>query len=183
MKKVFLSVAAILAFGFANAQEKASEGQTAKGKILVEANTGFGSGVGSTQIGFSSRSESGSSYNFGVEGGYFVMNNLAVKLGLGYGGVSPKVGDAFSAFSYKLGAKYYVINTIPLELSLNGTSLSKKSEGFKDPMYIGIQGGYAIFIADNVSIEPGLRYNYSLTKKEEGGENVLQFNVGFALHF
>ncbi len=50
MKKVILTSATVFAIGFANAQE-----QTAKGKILIEANTGFGTGVGSTSIGFTSK--------------------------------------------------------------------------------------------------------------------------------
>ena len=43
MKKVLLSAVALLAFGFANAQEEKSEGgnQTSKGKILIEATEYF----------------------------------------------------------------------------------------------------------------------------------------------
>ena len=184
MKKLLLSTIAIISFCFANAQE-----QTAKGKWLIEANTGFGSGVGSTQIGFNSE-DGNSEYNFGAEGGYFVMNNLAIKLGLGYGGksfktVNPITGASTtvtgSVFAYKVGAKYYVINSIPVELSYNGISTSNKVAGQKDPSYVGIQGGYAIFLGDNVSIEPGLRYNHSLDDKI--AKSNIQFNVGFALHF
>jgi hypothetical protein len=177
MKKVILSMVALATFGFASAQE-----QTAKGKWLIEANTAFGEGVGSTQIRFNS-DEEGTSYNFGAEGGYFVMDNLAVKLGLGYLGISPKGGTAVSGLGYKIGAKYYVMNMIPVELSYNGISKSPKQDGVKDPSFFGIQAGYAVFLGSNVSIEPGLRYNYALLKKEEGGVSNLQFNVGFALHF
>ncbi|WP_309608587.1 hypothetical protein [Flavobacterium sp.] len=184
MKKLLLCSIAIISFGFANGQE-----QTAKGKWLIEANTGFGSGVGSTRIGFDSV-DGDSEYNFGAEGGYFVIDNLAIKVGLGYGGTSQKIVNPIngasttvngSVFAYKIGAKYYVINTIPVELSYNGISTSNKVSGQKDPSYVGIQGGYAIFLGDNVSIEPGVRYNYSLDDKI--AESIIQFNVGFALHF
>jgi hypothetical protein len=177
MKKLLLSAVALLAFGYANAQE-----QTAKGKFLIEANTGFGNSVGATQIGYES-ADGASSYAFGAEAGYFVIDNLAVKVGIGYGGITPKEGDGISLIGYKIGAKYYVINKIPVELSYNGTSKSKKLDGEKDISYVGIQGGYAIFLGDNVSIEPGLRYNYSLLSKDDGGVSTFQFNVGFALHF
>ena len=58
MKKIILSVAAIFAFGFANAQDKkeSAGGQTSKGKWLIEANTGFGAIEGAnTSLGYSSQ--------------------------------------------------------------------------------------------------------------------------------
>jgi len=169
MKKIVLSMVAVLAFGFANAQE-----QTAKGKWLIEANTGFGGDlVGSTQFGLAS-SDGTTAWNIGAEGGYFVADNLAVKLGLGYG----DDGADDSAFGYKVGAKYYVVNKFPVELSYTGTSYKDADE---NPSYVGIQGGYAIFLGSNVSIEPGVRYNHSLN--DDFYESVFQFNVGFALHF
>ncbi|WP_310556348.1 hypothetical protein [Flavobacterium sp.] len=183
MKKLILSAVALFAFGLASAQE-----QTAKGKWLIEANTNFGSQVGGTQISFYS-SDGFSGYNIGAEGGYFVMDNLAIKVGLGYGSQTEEtvnflggvVKETFSITGYKVGVKYYVINKIPVELSYNGISLSDKIPGQKDPSYVGIQGGYAIFLGDNVSIEPGVRYNYSLDDKVT--KSIFQLNVGFALHF
>ncbi len=183
MKKLVLTAAAVLVFGFINAQE-----QTAKGKLLVEVNTGFGlggkegAGLGSTQIGFASI-DGTSVYNFGAEGGYFVADNLALKVGLGYGGFSPKEGDGASGLAYKVGAKYYVSGMIPLEVSYNGTSSSPSVEGQKNPSYVGIQAGYAVFLGDMVSLEPGIRYNYALLNKEDGGLSALQFNIGFVMHF
>ncbi|WP_163398985.1 outer membrane beta-barrel protein [Flavobacterium fluviatile] len=168
MKKIILSAIAVMAFGFANAQE-----QTAKGKWLIEANTAFGAGTGNTA--FSLTSVDGeTAWNVGAEGGYFVADNLAIKLGLGYG------DDGFdsSIFSYKIGAKYYVINKIPVELSYTGVSIKDADD---NPSFVGLQGGYAIFLGPNVSIEPGIRYN--VTTDDEIAESFLQFNVGFALHF
>jgi hypothetical protein len=49
-------------------------------------------------------------------------------------------------------------------------------------MWLGIGAGYAFFLGDNVSIEPGLRYNMSLNS-DYSEDAVIQFNVGFALHF
>ncbi len=113
------------------------------------------------------------------------MDNLAVKVGLGYGGTSPKEGKGISAFAYKIGAKYYVINTIPVEVYYNGTSVTDAPSGSENPSFLGFGAGYAVFLSDNISLEPGLRYNYSLLKKVDGApsNNELQFNVGFALHF
>jgi hypothetical protein len=167
MKKIIFAAAAVLAFGFVNAQE-----QTKKGKWLVEANTGFGTPMaGNTSFGLSS-ADGDSEWNLGAEGGYFVMDNLAVKAGLGYGDFGVNV------FSYKVGAKYYLLNKFPLEASFTGASIEDASE---NPSYFGLQGGYAWFVAKNVSIEPGLRYNISLNN--DFYDDVFQLNIGFALHF
>jgi outer membrane protein W len=170
MKKIILSAIAVMAFGFANAQE-----QTAKGKWLIEANTGFGAGVGSTQFALSSV-DGDTAWNVGAEGGYFVADNLAVKLGLGYGDDGSDVNS--SSFAYKIGAKYYVVNKFPVEVSYNGASIDGLDE---NPSYVGIQGGYAWFLGSNVSVEPGVRYNVSLN--DDFYKSGLQFNIGFALHF
>lgn len=169
MKKIILSAIAVMAFGFANAQE-----QTKEGKWLVEANTNFGAAnVGNTSFQMAS-SDGNTSWNLGAEAGYFVIDNLAIKGGLGYG------DDGFdhNIFSYKVGAKYYLMNKFPLEASFTGASIKDVDE---NPSYFGLQGGYAWFIGKNISVEPGLRYNISLNN--EFYDDVFQLNVGFALHF
>lgn len=168
MKRIILSMIAILAISFVNAQE-----QTKEGKWLIEANTGFGSGVGSTSFGLTS-TDGTTAWNLGAEGGYFVIDNLAVKLGLGYG----DDGYDNTAFAYKIGAKYYVVNKFPVEVSYNGVSYKGADE---NPSYVGLQAGYAWFLGSNVSLEPGIRYNVSLN--DDYYESALQFNIGFALHF
>lgn len=171
MKKIILAAIAVMTVGFASAQE-----QTKKGKYLIEGNTSFGA-TGTGNTGFALSTEDGTTaWNIGAEGGYFVMDNLAVKAGLGYGDTGADYGG--SIFSYKVGAKYYVINKIPFEVSYTGASVKDADE---NPSYLGIQGGYAWFIGNNISIEPGVRYNVTLN--EDFGKDVFQFNIGFALHF
>ncbi|HRZ31886.1 MAG TPA: hypothetical protein P5335_06405 [Flavobacterium sp.] len=180
MKKLFLSITAVFAFSFTNAQEASTDagGQTSKGKWLIEANTGNAM-LGTTGFYFAS-SDGESSYNLGLDGGYFIMDDLAIKAGLGYG--SDSFSDT-SSFSYRLGAKYYVKSMIPVTLDLTGAS----GDGVENlagetPMWLGIGAGYAWFLGDNVSIEPGLRYNHSLNE-DYTDKGVFQFNIGFALHF
>src|SRR6478736_5729572 len=43
--------------------------------------------------------------------------------------------------------------------SFTGASIKDYDE---NPSYFGLQGGYALFVGKNVSIEPGIRYNISL---------------------
>jgi hypothetical protein len=171
MKKIILTALAVLAFGFANAQE-----QTKKGKWLIEANTNFGaSTVGNTSFQLAS-SDGETAWNLGAEAGYFVADNLAIKAGLGYGDDGSDFNS--SVFSYKVGAKYYLMNKFPLEASFTGASIEDFNE---NPSYLGLQAGYAWFLGPNVSVEPGLRYNISLNN--DFYEDVFQLNIGFALHF
>ena len=169
MKKITLSIIALLAVAFCNAQAK--DGQLDKGSWLIEANTGFGQGVGSTGFYFSS-TDGVLSFNLGAEGGYFIADNLALKFGLGYGEVDGK-GDPIA---YKIGAKYYIKKMIPVEISYNGVGLASI-----DPIYVGAQAGYAFFLGKNISIEPGIRYNFATHR--DNFDDKLQLNVGFALHF
>jgi hypothetical protein len=185
MRKVILTAAALFAFGFANAQDKkmnsSGGGQTTSGKWLIEANTGFGGGTAAhsanTGFGFTS-SDGDTAWSIGGEAGYFVMDDLAIKGGLGYSSWDTSSGDS-NAFSYKLGAKYYISSMIPVQLDLTGASWKDAPE---NPLWLGIQAGYAIFLGDNVSIEPGLRYNHSLND-DFTDDGVFEVRVGFALHF
>ncbi|WP_224489946.1 hypothetical protein [Robertkochia flava] len=115
-------------------------------------------------------------WNIGAEGGYFVADDLAVKLGLGYGDNSNSPGF----FSYKGGAKYYIKGVVPVQVDLNGIS-SKIFDNY-NPLFLGIQGGYAWFVADNIAVEPGLRYDFGLNDDAEASEGVA-FNIGFSLYF
>src|SRR5690606_19806725 len=178
MKKTFF-IAVLALFGFgANAQD-GGNGATAKGKYLIEANTGFGGGSNmfahSANTGFGLMSLDGTTiWSVGAEGGYFVMDNLAVKAGLGF-----TDNDGSTIFSYKVGAKYYIIGSIPVQLDFTGASIKDFNE---NPLWLGIQGGYAIFLNDFVSVEPGLRYNLSLNE-DFTDEGMFEFRIGFALHF
>ncbi len=183
MKKlILLSIFAIFAIASINAQELAANGQTSKGKWLIEANTGFSAGGGEVGLmqhtantGFGLVSVDGTTiWSLGAEGGYFVMDDLAIKAGLGYTDY-----DGESVFSYKLGAKYYIISQIPVQVDVNGASIKDFDE---NPLWLGLQGGYAIFLGENVSIEPGLRYSMSLNE-DFTDEGIFEVRIGFALHF
>ncbi|KAB8152925.1 hypothetical protein EZY14_011080 [Kordia sp. TARA_039_SRF] len=176
MKKTILAIVAVFAMAFtANAQDDdKATGQTSEGKWLIEANTG-NAVLGTTGIYFTSF-DGESVFNIGLDGGYFVIDDLAIKAGLGYG--TDSASDT-SIFSYRLGAKYYVKSMIPVTLDLTGSSIEDANE---NPLWLGVGAGYAWFVGKNVSIEPGLRYNISLNE-DFTDEGVLQLNIGFALHF
>lgn len=181
MKNCIFTFVALLVFGITNAQDTKTgndNGQTDQGKWLIEVNTGFGTPAGSN-TGFDYSSTDGDSvYNIGAEAGYFVIDDLAVKVGLGYGGINSDLFDTH-IFSYKIGAKYYIASMIPVQVDYSGATIKDVDE---DPSYLGIQAGYAIFLGSNVSIEPGIRYNLSLNDNYTE-KDTFQLNVGFALHF
>jgi hypothetical protein len=139
---------------------------------LIEANTSFGQNVGNTYLCLKT-TYGVTAYNIGLEGGYSFKDNLAIKLGLGYG--DDGVSTLTDPLAYKLGLKYYFKSKIPIEISYNGV-------GDKDsnPTYIGLQAGYAFFLGKNVSVEPGIRYNNAVHKQFY--DSSFQFNIGFALH-
>ena len=171
MKKLFL-VGALALFGAMNAQaEKSSTGATAKGKWVVEANTGSWTTMGNTSFGLTSV-DGNTAWNVGAEGGYFVMDNLAIKAGLGYG----DQGSGDGIFSYKLGAQYYINNVIPVGVDFTGASADGESVNF-----VGLEGGYAWFVAPNIAVTPKVRYNLSLD--EQKADNAFQGLIGFSLFF
>lgn len=191
MKKLMYVIMAVCSFGLANAQEKTdnSQDQTNKGKWLIEANTGFGNGLGSTSMDVKTINGK-TSYNIGAEGGYFIMKNLALKVGLGFGGAPLGINNYetdrsetsyINAAAIKLGAKYYILNKFPVELSCTAQSDSAPYRKFGSYISssVGIQAGYALFLGKNISIEPGIRYNKSISNSTDN----LELNVGFALHF
>jgi hypothetical protein len=184
MKKIILTIAAVFAVSFANAQDKEkkeSGSQTSKGKWLIEANTGFGAVTGAdTSFGYYSQGDV-KAMSLGAEGGYFVMDNLAIKAGLGYNSIDLGAGNT-TGFAYKIGAKYYIMGNIPVQLDYAGGSGDLYKSGGETPSYLGLQAGYAVFLGDNVSIEPGIRYNSSLNDKYTD-EAAFQVCIGFALHF
>lgn len=183
MKKLLLSAAiAVLGLSQVNAQDAVDGGQTSKGKWLIEANTGFSAGAGeigflqhTANTGFGLMSIDGTTiWSIGTEGGYFITNDLAVKAGLGYTDY-----DGTSIISYKIGAKYYIMSKIPVQIDVNGSSIKDADE---NPLWLGLQGGYAIFLGQNVSIEPGIRYSHSLNE-DVIDEGIFEVRIGFALHF
>lgn len=177
MKKIILAAVAVFGFAFtANAQDDdKATGQTAEGKWLIEINTGFGESS-TANTGFALRSIDGNTaWSAGAEAGYFVMDDLAVKAGLGYSDLG--IAGVDGTFNWKVGGKYYVASQFPVALDLNGSSGNNVS-----PLWLGIQAGYAWFVADNVSIEPGLRYGLGLNEDAGDGDfNVFGINIGFNL--
>ena len=107
MKKLLFTAAlAVLGFTSVNAQEDNATNQTAKGKWLIEANTGNAM-LGTTGIYFASI-DGESTYNVGLDGGYFIMDDLALKAGIGFGGIEIRTQKALTLLSIFV----YILSTV-----------------------------------------------------------------------
>ncbi len=154
-----------------NAQE--TNNQTSKNTYLIEVNTGF-SEIGVTGI-YAFVVDDVIYYRLGADVGYFIMDDLAVRLGLYYRGG----GNSRGVFAYRVGGKYYINSTIPVGLDITGLSI----EDFdNNPTWLGIQAGYAFFLSDKIAIEPGARWNHSLNEDWDDS-GFFELNIGFTLFF
>lgn len=176
MKKIFALALALVAFNFASAQDENESNDSgsalSKGSWVIEANTGSWA-VGNTAFSLTSQ-DGNTAWSVGSEAGYFVMDNLALKAGLGYSDAG--IDGVDGTFTYKVGAKYYLGGKFPVGADFTGASTDGNSVSF-----VGLQAGYGWFVAKNISIEPTLRYNVSTD--EDKADSAFQGLIGFALHF
>lgn len=202
MKKVLLSAVALLAFGFANAQEeKSTNGGFSKGDVFVSGAFSFGS--------FEDKDADSKSSSFTISPkvGYFVTENIAVGAKVGYSSskdaaidnvmgvdLSGFGADVFSVNTLNLGGfgRYYFTpaNQFSLfgEFSLDyvtstidevdgvSTSGDNKVNGFGAGLGLGMN----YFVSSNFSLEAGVGVlNYMSAKPNaEGFDGVSSFNFG-----
>lgn len=161
-----------------NLQKKLTEKriQTTKKNWLIEINTGSYA-IGNTSFVYF-KNDNNEYWSLGIEGGYFVLDDLAAKLGIGYSEgnfTSFTKSNGTSVFRYKIGVKYYFDSKYPIVVDYTGATSFTEDTSLN---YIGIQSGYAFFIGKQISIEPTLRYNFALDSNQDGA---FQGLIGFAL--
>jgi len=167
MNKFLLVV--LLSFAFA-----AANSQTEKGDWLAGGRVDINTGENSTQIGFTPNA------------GYFVINNLAIggNFSLNY----IKSGDVKSTtFGVGPFARYYFTTTKARPLvhtdfnyissKVKGPSTSITNNGIN----FLIAAGVAVFINENVSIEPLAGYSYT-KYKDFNGSGGFNLGIGFQVY-
>ncbi len=181
MKKITISSLAIIIAITSFSQEA-----TKQGNILFEVGTtAFGENLikHGASTGFNILSTDGSTlFSIGAEGGYFIQDNTALKFGLGYTDL-----DFTKFLTYKFGFKHYAGGNVPVQLDVTGATNEDQNSGFgsvdvPDPLWLGLQVGYAAFLADNISFEPTFRYNASLNK-DYTDENIIEVRFNFVIFF
>lgn len=173
MKKILFALAFCGTTLAVNAQDTHPSLQ--KGKWLVETNLSPFSLNRTTGFSFASN-DGNNEWSVGGEAGFFAADKLAIKLGLGVNGVGGDVESA-TVLNYKIGAKYYVANVLPIQVDFGGLN----SEG-DNATLLGLQLGYAWFVKDNIAIEPSVRYDHGLNDNSSNVKTV-SARIGFSLHF
>jgi hypothetical protein len=177
MKKILITLVLAVATTLTMSSQSKKVTQTEKGKFLIDLKTQIGNlGGGITNTGFSFVKTGGvTAWSAGLDGGYFIANNFALKAGFTYSDSD----SSTSTFTYKLGAKYYFNGNIPFEVDLSG--YSQEFLGVK-PIFLGINGGYSFFLGDNLSIEPAIKYSIPINDTKNIFNNGLSLNVGFSIY-
>ena len=117
-----------------------------------------------------------------VEAGNFIANNLAILVGIG--------GDFAWNKEYKdnssdiVGSiRYYTRTTLFLGVNAGYTHAWYKPKGSdsqcRDYLYIGAELGYAIFVSQNISLDPAVYWKHSFTDKF----NQYGIKMGFSVYF
>jgi outer membrane protein len=169
MKKVLLSAVALLAFGFANAQEEAKTFGFAQGNMFLEGNINFSTSKEDFGSGFEDTS---TNFNFNPKAGYFLTDKIALGVELGIG--SSKFEESFPGgsdestsnnFGAGVFARYYFLDLgqrfkTYTEAGLgfgsqkweeNGTEVRKDSN-----FGLGIDLGIQYFVTPQMAINFGL---------------------------
>ncbi len=147
MKKLLLSAAAVFAFTYANAQETTSTGGFSTGDVFISGSVGFGS----EKTGDFKTNE----FNFSPRVGYFVSENIALGVALGYSSVT--ADEEFAGLGI----------------------FETKTTAFE----VGAFGRYYFMPSNQFSLFTQLGVNYGTAKLEVDSEEVSKvngFNVEFA---
>jgi len=179
MKKIILTVAAVFAFGFANAQdkkEKSSEGFS-KGDVFV---TGAFT-LSSDKTG----DVKSNSFELEPRVAFFVTENIALGAKVGVGSMKDKTASVttkdMSSFTGGVFGRYYFTPASKFSLFANlGLDFSnmknKLSNGKVNEMSLGLGAGLNYFVSSNFSIEAGV-VGLSYTSNDNGGNGADKTNT------
>ncbi|MCA1966807.1 MAG: porin family protein [Flavobacterium sp.] len=192
MKKVLLSAVALLAFGFANAQEEAKTFGFAQGDIFVEGNLGFSStNDKNTEV-------KTNGFQFNPAAGYFVTEKFAVGVELMVGSSKEEVAgtdtEKNSNFGAGVFARYYFLDlgarfkTYAQAGFAFGTEKETVSDYKANGFGMGAGLGIQYFVTPKIAINFGLSDVLSYSSyKADGGKaqtaftgNVNVFNNFFS---
>jgi outer membrane protein len=183
MKKVLLSAVALLAFGFANAQEEKSNGGFSKGDVFV---------TGAFTFGSSNDKDSDvktNSFEIAPQVGYFLTENIAIGGKLGFASMKEETSgvDTEDMSGLTLGAfgRYYFTPANQFSLFANlGLDYSSMKDKLADAKLNGFQAGLGAgmnyFVSSNFSIEAGVAVlGFSSEKSDAtGAKGTSSFGFG-----
>ena len=177
MKKIILTVAAVFALSFANAQDKKESGfGFAKGDIVLGGNIKTSSSTDAAGV-------KSSSSMIGPDVAYFIDDNFALELGLAIG--NSKVGSASRATSnIAVGARYYFLNLgerfkTYTNFGLNFGSDDNGGNGAEKTSTLGLGAGIGMnyFLTSKVAINFGLGNVISYDSSKTGSASTSSMNI------
>lgn len=163
MRKTIFTL--LSAFAFLLAAQTVSAQTVSKGAWMIGGTAGFSSTK------FKSSDNSVSMLNISPSIGLYVIDDLAVGLGLSYASVSFD-GDSESSTSLSPFVRYYVVNPIFLQAGVD-LGLDEGSG-----MAVNAALGYSWFLNDNVAIEPQLFYQNFNRDGEVGDFSTFGLAIG-----
>ena len=155
MKKILLT--ALVAFTMISASA-----QISKGTFMIGA---------SSNVGYNNLSPDNSSgytiLNINAKGGYFLINNLALGLNIGY-----LKNEDFTETSIGAFGRYYLFGKFFAGAGFTSIKPNEGDAGTEIPIEIGFAG----FVASNFALEPSLNYSMG------DGYERFGLNIGFTLY-
>ncbi|MCC8145675.1 MAG: hypothetical protein LIO93_04380, partial [Bacteroidales bacterium] len=92
--------------------------------------------------------------NIGLEGSYFIVNNVALKAGLGFEWRNVEDQDSYSDFNLQVGADYYFYRMLYGGIALDFQKI--KGTSFKTSLDIEVGATY--YIVENMFINPAIYF-------------------------
>ena len=186
MKKIVLSAVAILAFGFANAQDSTGGKGFANGDVFISGSVGFTSEkTGDVKT---------SGFEVAPKVGFFVTDNIVLGGAIGFQGTTEDdgIGDDVKTNSISAGlfGRYYATPSSDFsvfgELGVNYAS-SKVDNGVTEAKANGfnvvLAPGVSYFISEHFALEAAIGVlGYSSVKPDvDGAESTNNFELGLGL--
>ena len=124
-------------------------------------------------------SNSFSTYNLLLSGGFFVVNKLALVGGLGFTMV--RIADfSMNTLDIITGVRYYILEANNGGLFINSLLNVTKPDKLKPEFGFSLGAGYSIFLNNRIAFEPTANFVMPFT---EGRSSSLVFGGGFSIYF
>lgn len=114
------------------------------------------------------------SFGFGVQGGAFVVDNVALLL---RGGIQLNEGSTTDVYSLGVGGRYY-FSRVGIYLGANVNVDRRDWDTGDDTKFsFGMEAGYAFFLSRTVTLEPAVYWNIN------GDRSKFGLKLGFGFYF
>ncbi len=183
MKKVLLVIAMVAAGFTANAQEKSkAKGGFAKEDIYITGAIGYNNASGGADA---------SAYTISPSVGYFISDNIALELGLTFGGTDVAGFGETSSLGFSLGANYFFTPekdfSFIVGAALGYTTVGTEFAGVEGPdtnvFAIAVAPGINYFVSESIALRATVgALSYTSSKLDvDGAESVNNFGINLNL--